>query len=66
MEIADDGKSFPVGRLLLAPNPGRLGLVGMRERIEMIGGTLGIVSTPGQGTIVRAELPLRGSRNPNP
>jgi signal transduction histidine kinase len=35
----------------------QLGLFGMRERIEMLGGTLRIESAPGKGTIVKAELP---------
>jgi signal transduction histidine kinase len=30
----------------------------MRERIAMVGGTLTIESTPGQGTTVRAEIPF--------
>ena len=58
MEIHDNGKSFHVEKTLLAKNNKRLGLVGMRERIEMIGGTLDIISAPGEGTSVRAEIPF--------
>lgn len=58
MEIGDNGQSFPVGRTLLARNNKRLGLVGMRERIEMVGGSLAIESAPGRGTTVRAEIPF--------
>ncbi|HTO02566.1 MAG TPA: sensor histidine kinase [Opitutus sp.] len=58
MEITDNGKSFQVERTLLAPNNKRLGLVGMRERIEMIGGSLNITSTPREGTTIRAEIPF--------
>ena len=58
VEIADNGRSFPVKETLLARSNKRLGLVGMRERIEMIGGTLTIESIPGQGTTVRAEVPF--------
>ena len=36
MEISDNGRSFPVGKILLAKNNKRLGLVGMRERVEMV------------------------------
>jgi two-component system sensor histidine kinase DegS len=57
MVISDNGKSFPVLATLHAKR-NRLGLVGMRERIEMIGGFLTIDSNPGQGTTVRAELPF--------
>ena len=58
MEISDNGQSFPVDKILGAKNPKRLGLVGMRERIEMVGGHLTIESKPGHGTTVRAEIPF--------
>jgi signal transduction histidine kinase len=63
MEISDNGKSFHVGQALTARNPHRLGLVGMRERVAMVGGTLTIESAPGQGTIVRAEIPFNREKN---
>jgi signal transduction histidine kinase len=63
MEISDNGKSFHVGKALTARNPHRLGLVGMRERVEMVGGTLIIDSAPGQGTTVRAEIPFNREKN---
>ena len=58
MEISDNGKSFHVGAALMAKNPKRLGLIGMKERVEMIGGRLTIESAPGKGTTVRADVPL--------
>lgn len=58
MEISDNGKSFPVKQTLLARNNKRLGLVGMKERLEMIGGRLVIESIPGTGTTVHAEIPF--------
>jgi signal transduction histidine kinase len=58
MEISDNGKSFHVGKILHAKNPKRLGLIGMKERIEMVGGCLTIESAPGKGTTVRAEIPF--------
>ena len=70
LEIADNGKSFAVERVLHAQKNQRLGLLGMRERIEMVGGNLSIESTPGQGTTLRAQIPyatspaLRGSNKP--
>jgi two-component system CheB/CheR fusion protein len=57
MEVSDNGKSFPVRKILQSKNK-RLGLVGMRERVEMVGGTLVIESIPGRGTTVRAEIPF--------
>lgn len=58
LEIDDNGQSFPVGKTLQAGNNKRLGLIGMRERVEMVGGHLTIASAPGRGTIVRAEIPF--------
>lgn len=58
MEISDNGKSFPVKKVLQAKGRKRLGLVGMQERLEMVSGRLVIESTPRQGTTVRAEIPL--------
>jgi signal transduction histidine kinase len=58
MEISDNGQSFPVEKTLLAQNPKRLGLIGMKERVEMVGGSLTIQSAPGKGTTVCAEIPF--------
>ena len=55
VEIADGGKGFD-------PEPvaadGHLGLSGMRERVEILGGTFSVQSAQGEGTVVRAALPL--------
>jgi signal transduction histidine kinase len=60
MEIHDNGKSFKVERVLLAQRYKRLGLLGSRERVEMIGGKFGIESLPGKGTTISAEIPIAG------
>ncbi len=62
MEISDNGRAFHVERILLAKNPKRLGLIGMKERLEMVGGSLVIESAPGRGTTVRAEIPIARAR----
>ena len=58
MEIVDNGKSFHVEKTVSRKNPKRLGLVGMRERVETVGGTLTIGSERGKGTTVRAVIPF--------
>jgi signal transduction histidine kinase len=58
MEVSDNGRSFPVDKTLTANSRNRLGLVGMRERVEMVGGLLTIISVQGKGTTVRAEIPF--------
>jgi len=63
MEISDNGGAFQVGKAFLAKNPKRLGLIGMKERIEMVGGNLTIESAPGKGTTVRAEIPFNAEKN---
>ncbi len=58
MDIKDNGKSFQVERILRSKGNKRLGLLGMRERVEMVGGTFCVKSAPGEGTTVRVEIPL--------
>lgn len=62
LTINDNGKSFQVERVLHAKKNRRLGLLGMRERVEMIGGSLRIESAPGQGTTICAQIPLGNGR----
>jgi signal transduction histidine kinase len=54
LEVADHGRGFAAG----APSGG-LGLASMRERAASAGGTLTVRSGPGEGTLVRLELPVR-------
>jgi signal transduction histidine kinase len=58
MKIKDDGKSFQVQRQMQVKGSKRLGLLGMRERLEMVGGRFEVESTPGEGTTVQARIPL--------
>ena len=59
--IEDDRQGFDVvelaGRKTLN---GRVGLLGMRERITLLGGELRVQSRPGQGTRLSIEIPLPG------
>jgi PAS domain S-box-containing protein len=57
MKIKDDGKSFEVQSVMLARGAKRLGLLGMRERLEMVGGRFEVESAVGQGTTVIAQIP---------
>ena len=57
MEIHDNGKAFDVERVLLAKRIRRLGLLGMRERVEMVGGSFAAEFTRDQGTTIRVQLP---------
>ncbi|HET9386050.1 MAG TPA: ATP-binding protein [Gemmatimonadales bacterium] len=59
LTVADDGVGFDVGA---SWNKG-LGLVSMGERLEAIGGTFDIHSTPGAGTRLEASVPLGVSQD---
>jgi signal transduction histidine kinase len=52
--VEDDGRGFAETEV----RPDALGLVGMRERLALAGGTLAIESTPGKGTSLVAYVPL--------
>ncbi len=53
VSIEDPGRGFDVRRVR------GLGLLGMEERVKRLGGSLTVESSPGHGTTVRAELPLK-------
>lgn len=59
LTVRDDGVGFDVQRILDgAAGRGNLGLVGMTERVEILGGVLNLESEPGRGTRIRIALPL--------
>ncbi|MGP4093123.1 MacS family sensor histidine kinase [Nonomuraea sp. KM90] len=56
--VRDDGPGIPPGRLEAAAAAGRMGVTrSIRGRVSELGGTVSIVSTPGQGTEVEITLP---------
>lgn len=52
--VEDDGTGFDPN----LPADGHLGLEGMQERAELVGGTVRVLATPGAGTTVVLEVPL--------
>jgi signal transduction histidine kinase len=54
MTIEDNGVGFDPDLLAVET---RLGLFGMRERVDMLGGRLMIESSPGNGTTISVEVP---------
>jgi signal transduction histidine kinase len=55
--VTDQGAGFdPTG---ISSEPSHLGLTGMRERVQALGGSLDIASQPGAGTSIRVEIPLQ-------
>lgn len=65
MQIRDDGKSFDVELALRPGKKPHLGLLGMKERVEMVRGKFSIESSPGQGTVVQVRIPFHnGNQHP--
>jgi signal transduction histidine kinase len=65
IEIEDDGKGFDAG----GPGPSdrpHYGLLGIRERAELLGGSASIESASGQGTRVVVRVPLPEGPAPSP
>ena len=60
--VEDDGRGFDAGAVSRSQTRG-LGLVSMRERAQIIGGTLDIESSPGGGTTIYLHLPITESRD---
>jgi signal transduction histidine kinase len=57
--IEDDGEGFDVESVRAPSASGRgLGLLGLRERMELVGGSVDVDSSPGDGTRVTLRLPL--------
>lgn len=55
LTITDNGKGFDVSK---SKQKKTLGLLGMNERVLLMGGTLSIESVPGKGTSVRISVPV--------
>ena len=60
ISVRDDGRGFDVGQALQRAAGGQhLGLLGIRERVESLGGRLDIESSPGTGTSIAVHIPWR-------
>jgi signal transduction histidine kinase len=61
LEVWDNGRGFDVDAVLKTQQPKEgWGLLGMQERLRPLEGSLDIESKPGQGTTIRATVPLKG------
>ena len=56
--VEDDGEGFAPDEVAVTTDGG-LGIVGMRERVALLGGRLEIESAPGAGTTLVVEVPTR-------
>ncbi|MCI0528902.1 MAG: sensor histidine kinase, partial [Nitrospira sp.] len=56
--IQDDGVGFNLSEVLAKKGQQGIGLIGIRERLDALGGTLKIMSTPGKGTGLHITIPI--------
>jgi signal transduction histidine kinase len=61
MEVQDNGRAFTLKATAKAKWKGRLGLLGMQERVRLINGEFSIDAVPGRGTTVRVHVPIRST-----
>ena len=64
--IQDDGVGANIGDVLTRPGLYGLGLVGIRERVDSLDGTLAITSAPGLGMEIHVTLPLERAAGDKP
>ncbi len=57
LTITDDGCGFDAAELLAKPDGRAIGLMGMRERAELLEGELEVASKPGKGCLIRVYVP---------
>jgi len=60
-EIRDEGCGFELPDPGAVADDGHVGLAGMRERAELVGGRLTVQTSPGKGTTIRATVPMIGA-----
>lgn len=60
LDVHDDGAGFDPAAAAPPSDAGGYGLRAMRQRVEQLGGVFAVESTPGEGTIVAAQLPAKG------
>ncbi len=58
LAVSDNGCGFAVERVLSPPEQRAWGLLGIQERVALVGGKFRIDSAPGQGTRVAVEIPV--------
>jgi signal transduction histidine kinase len=62
LEVRDNGIGIIEGRIVDSKS---FGLIGIRERVLLLGGEAEIRGKPGKGTLVRVTLPTGNGENPN-
>lgn len=61
--IRDEGQGFDLEAVQNRKEGGGFGLLGMRERVQLLNGQLKIISSPGKGTTVSVTIPLKSEES---
>jgi signal transduction histidine kinase len=61
--ISDNGKGFAQDTKSVSTGKSGFGLIGIRERTLLMGGTVKIQSNPNAGTVLRFEFPIHDQRS---
>jgi signal transduction histidine kinase len=64
VRVEDNGCGFQLNEQGMPPRAAGLGLLGIRERVSIAGGTLSIDSAPGRGTRIAIQIPLISAATP--
>ena len=65
VRVEDDGVGFDPAQRMVERHDGGVGLWGMQERINLIGGRLTVDSSPGEGTEIRVDVPIAARVTPD-
>ena len=57
LRVSDNGIGFSVAQAQFRGGAPGMGLAGMEERAELLGGKFSVNSKPGEGTVIEAEVP---------
>jgi signal transduction histidine kinase len=64
VKVEDNGRGFPLNANGMPSRAAGLGLIGMRERVSIAGGSFTIDSAPGHGTRIAIQIPLTSAAAP--
>lgn len=58
IQVRDDGKGFDMDKVMANKEREGYGLIGMRERVQLLNGEMNIITAPGKGTSFSISVPL--------
>ena len=65
VSVEDDGTGFAAAAKVGTTSGDHYGLIGIKERVERVGGRFALESAPGKGTLVKLAIPARSIGRPS-